>query len=137
MNHSKKVTSKRAPDSASVTITTEEENEQCLREIEKLMAKGERNLTKSNAKKLESLALAVQQFEKQFYKIKKPKTLIAMVELRMFEKGLKRTELANIMGLSNSKLSNILNNKRKPDVQFLKAAHDKLGIDGEFLLTHV
>ena len=41
------------------------------------------------------------------------------------------------MGLSEPKLSQILTGKREPDVAFLKAAHKKLGIDAEFLLTHV
>lgn len=31
----------------------------------------------------------------------------------------------------------ILNGKREPDVHFLKAIHEKLGIEGNFILEHV
>jgi predicted XRE-type DNA-binding protein len=55
----------------------------------------------------------------------------------MYERRLKQKELAKLMGLSEPKLSQILSGKRAPDVAFLKAAHQKLGIDAAFLLNHV
>jgi transcriptional regulator with XRE-family HTH domain len=41
-----------------------------------------------------------------------------------------------MMGLGKSKLSEVLNGKRKPDVPFLKALYKKLNIDPVFLLEH-
>lgn len=40
------------------------------------------------------------------------------------------------MKIAPDKLSQILNGKREPDVPFLKAAHQRLGIDAAFLLNH-
>jgi transcriptional regulator with XRE-family HTH domain len=60
-----------------------------------------------------------------------------MVELKMYEKKLNRINLAKLLGIGAPKLSQILNNKREPDVTFLKALHEKLGLDGNFILDRV
>jgi HTH-type transcriptional regulator/antitoxin HigA len=39
--------------------------------------------------------------------------------------------------METTKISQILNGKRQPDVSFLKAAHEKLGLDGNLLLERV
>jgi len=44
----------------------------------------------------------------------------------MFEKKWSKNKLAEILGIGASKLSQILNNKREPDVTFLKAIHEKI-----------
>lgn len=104
--------------------------------IDALMKKGERNLTQKEAHDLENWALAAQAYEKNIYIVPAPKTIAGMIELKMYEKKLKQKDLARIMGLREAKLSQILNGKREPDVAFLKAAHQKLGIDAAFLLRH-
>lgn len=43
-------------------------------------------------------------------------------------------KLAALFEMSSSKISKILNGKREPDIQFLKAVHEKLGIDGNMIL---
>lgn len=59
-----------------------------------------------------------------------------MIEFKMYEKKLKQKDLAKLMGISESKFSQILSGKREPDVPFLKAAHQKPGIEASFLPTH-
>jgi len=44
--------------------------------------------------------------------------------------------LATMLGLGKSKLSEIMNGKRKPDVPFLIVLYKKLNIDPVFLLDH-
>lgn len=44
---------------------------------------------------------------------------------------------AKLLGVHESKLSEIMNRKRPADVAFLKAAHQKSGIDGNLLLLAV
>jgi transcriptional regulator with XRE-family HTH domain len=39
--------------------------------------------------------------------------------------------------VTEAKLSRIINGKMSPDVAFLKALHEKLDVDAEFLLTKV
>ena len=42
-----------------------------------------------------------------------------------------------MLGIDPPKLSQIMNSKRKPDLTFLKAVHQKLGIDGNFILERI
>ena len=108
--------------------------DKAMDEILHLMNKGEANLTKDETEKLRSMSLAAQAFEKSVYTIPSPSTFQGMLELRMYEMKLKQKELAKLMGIAEPKLSQILNGKREPDVQFLKAAWQKLHIDPAFLL---
>jgi HTH-type transcriptional regulator/antitoxin HigA len=70
------------------------------------------------------------------YTIPAPKTLQGLIEFKMYERKLKQKELAQLLDIAESKLSQILTGKRKPDVSFLKAAHEQLEIDGNVLLEY-
>jgi HTH-type transcriptional regulator/antitoxin HigA len=104
--------------------------------IDELMKKGEANLTKKEADEILKLALEAQQYEKSIYEIPTPKTIEGIIELRMYELKLTQSKLAKMLGVTDAKLSQILNGKRNPDVRFLKAVHEKLKVDAAFLLTH-
>jgi HTH-type transcriptional regulator/antitoxin HigA len=52
----------------------------------------------------------------------------------MYENKLKQKDLAKMLNTTDTKLSEIMHNKRKPNITFLKAMHDILGIDGNLLL---
>jgi HTH-type transcriptional regulator / antitoxin HigA len=119
-----------------IKIETGKEYNSIMVKIDTLMKKGESNLTNKEAADLKNMALAAQAYEKSIYTISAPKTLEGMIELKMYEKKLKQKDLAKLMGLGEAKLSQILNGKRESDVAFLKAAHQKLGIDASFLLRH-
>ena len=118
-------------------IKTEPQYSRAMAKILNLMNKGEANLSISQSDQLRKLAVAAQSYEKSIYTIPPPTTLEGMIELKMYERKLKQKELAKLMGLSEPKLSQILTGKRVPDVAFLKAAHQKLGIDASFLLNRV
>jgi HTH-type transcriptional regulator / antitoxin HigA len=119
-----------------IIIKTEGDYKKTMSKILEMMNKGEGNLTKAEELKLKSMAVAAQGYEKRIYTISPPKTIEGMIELKMYERKLKQKDLAKLMGLSESKISQILSGKRDPDISFLKAAHQKLGIDAGFLLTH-
>ena len=118
-------------------ISTKKDYDALMIKIDALMKKGERNLTNKEAQDIQAMASAARDYEKRIYIISAPKTIEGMIELKMYERKLKQKDLAKVMGLGEAKVSQILNGKRPPDVAFLKAAHQKLGIDAEFLLTHV
>jgi len=118
-----------------IKITNQKQSGAALTKIDALMKKGEKNLTETQTDQLRSLALAVQDYEEGIYPIPAPKTLEGLIELKMYEKKIKQKELAKLLGIGEPKLSQILSKKRKPDVAFLKAAHTKLGIDGNILLN--
>jgi HTH-type transcriptional regulator/antitoxin HigA len=117
-------------------IGNEKEYNATMKKIDALMKKGEKNLTDKEAKEIRTLALAAQAYEKSIYTIPAPKTFEGLIELKMYERRLKQKELAKLLGIGEPKLSQIMSRKRKPDLAFLKAAHEHLGIDGNILLEY-
>lgn len=119
-----------------IQIENDQDYNTTMKKIDVLMKKGETKLTKKEAEHLSSLALAAQAYEKTTYTIPAPKTLLGLIELKMYERRLKQKELAKLLGIGEPKLSQIMSRKRKPDIKFLKAAHEQLGIDGNLLLKY-
>ncbi|WP_239986589.1 MULTISPECIES: helix-turn-helix domain-containing protein [Arenibacter] len=57
-----------------------------------------------------------------------------MIDLRMFEMGLKRKDLAPLLDTSASRISDYLNGKREITLTLAKALHQKLNIDSDIIL---
>lgn len=117
-------------------ITSDKAYQAAMEKIDALMKIGEAKLKPAQAAELRLLALAAQAYEKSMYTIPAPKTLQGLIEFKMYERKLKQKELAQLLDIAESKLSQILTGKRKPDVSFLKAAHEQLEIDGNVLLEY-
>ena len=100
-------------------ISNKSEYNTVMKRIDNLMKKGEANLTKKENAGLRQLALDAQAYEKSVYTIPAPATIEGMIELRMYEMKLKQHQLAEKLGVSNAKLSLILNGKQKMDLSFL------------------
>lgn len=108
-------------------------------EIYTLMNKGEANLNSSELKKMAAMSSAAEYYEDTVLGLqprKEPQTIVDIVELKMFEKKMTQAKLAEELGLAKSKVSEILNGKRKPDLAFLKGLYKVFKIDPEFLLEH-
>jgi len=122
------------------TIASKKAYHETMVAVYELMNKGEANLKKGELKKLEAMAKAAEEYEDNVLGLKpagKPETIKAVLEQKMYENKLSQVALAAILGLGPSKLSEILNGKRKPDVSFLKAVYKELNVDPAFLLEHV
>jgi HTH-type transcriptional regulator/antitoxin HigA len=104
--------------------------------IDALMAKGSKNVSKNELEEIRKMALSAQEYERKKYVIEAPTTLTGMIEMKMFEMGLKQKDLAEKLNISEAKLSLIINGKQKPDIDFLKAVHSELHIDADFILEH-
>jgi antitoxin component HigA of HigAB toxin-antitoxin module len=107
--------------------------------IYKLMDKGESSLTATELKKLAAMSAAAEKYEDEVLGLKpqkEPETILEVIELKMFENRLTQVKLAAEIGVGQSKVSEILSGKRKPDVSFLKGVHKVLNIDAKFLLEH-
>lgn len=76
----------------------------------------------------------VNEYENENFTIPMPQTVQGLIELKMYEKKLKQKELAKLLNTTDTKLSEIMHHKRKPSLNFLKAMHEVLGIDGNLLL---
>lgn len=107
--------------------------------IYKMMDKGESNLSTTELKKLAAMSVAAEKYEDEVLGLKpkkEPETILEVIELKMFENKLTQTKLATEIGIGQSKVSEILAGKRKPDLSFLKGVHKVLKIDAKFLLEH-
>ncbi len=115
-----------------------------MKTVESLLEKatlkgGFHKLTKGETKMLSDLSKLAEAYEDNTMELMpiKPNTLRQALELKMVELEFTQERLAEVLGIGAPKLSQILTGKREPDVAFLKAAHKKLNMDAEFLLTHV
>lgn len=109
-------------------------------EIYNLMNKGEGKLTEQESTKLSKMSIAVEIYEDQILGLKpfkEPETIPELVELKLFEHKMTQAKLAEEIGLAKSKVSEILNGKRKADISFLKGIHKVLKIDAGRLLEIV
>ena len=96
---------------------------------------GFNSLNKKDTEVLHQLTLLAADYEKNSLKIwPLPITINDVIQKKIAEMNLTQYKLAALFEMSSSKLSKILNGKREPDIQFLKAVHEKLGIDGNMIL---
>ena len=63
-----------------------------------------------------------------------PDSLIARIEQEMYKRGLNKGQLAQLLEVPASRLSEILHGKRGVNLDFAKRLHKKLGIPGDFIM---
>jgi HTH-type transcriptional regulator / antitoxin HigA len=89
-------------------------------------------LNNKETDELHQLTLLAANYEKNNLKIwPLPVTINQVVQKKIAEMNITQYKLAALFEMSSSK---ILNGKRAPDIHFLKAVHEKLGIDGNVIL---
>ena len=115
-------------------IETNSQYHKTLAEIETLIEKGFSNLTKAETALLEKLSKNVEEFESLKYPMPIYTSITDMLEYYMFEKGLNKVELSKHLEIPNSTLSEIMNGKKKINLSIAKKLHQKLNIDGNFIL---
>ncbi|MBC7383949.1 MAG: helix-turn-helix domain-containing protein [Bacteroidia bacterium] len=92
-------------------------------------------LTKANTKEgkeAQLLALVIKDYEDKHYKIKSPDPVEA-IKYRMEQMNLSRKDLGEILGYS-SRVSEVLNRKRKLTLEMVRKLHEKLNIPLESLV---
>lgn len=94
-------------------------------------------LTETEATHLERVTQIVKRYEESNFIIETPQTVPELIAFKMFEKNLKQKEMAKLLDTTDTKLSEIMHNKRKPSISFLKALHQVFEIDGNVLLRMV
>ena len=111
-------------------IKTERDYQKALKEIEKLWdakpntAKGDR---------FEVLVTLVEAYEQRYHSIDPPDPIEA-IKFRMEPLELKPSDLADILG-GRSRVSEILNKKRKLTVEMMRSLRKRLAIPAESLLA--
>jgi HTH-type transcriptional regulator/antitoxin HigA len=116
------------------TIQSKEAYELTMKTIDEMMQKGEQNLTAKELKTLGILAAAAEAYEDIFTPLPSPASLPDMIRMKLYQLRINQQLAAQLLGVSNAKFSLIMNGKQKPDIHFLKAAHEKLKLDANLLL---
>ena len=86
-----------------------------------------------NYLELDMLSDMVEEYEDIHYPIGKP-TLIEIIKLRLHEMGITQSKLAEMLGLSNARVSEILNGKSEPSLKIGRELSRQLNIDPEIVL---
>ena len=111
-------------------IKTERDYQKALKEIERLWD-AKPNTPKGD--RLEVLVTLVEAYEQRHYKVEPPDPVDA-IKFRMEQLGLKSSDLAKILG-GRSRVSEVLNRKRKLTVDMMRSLRKRLDIPAESLLA--
>lgn len=122
-------------------IKSKSDYDEIMKQIEKLLQKstnqgGSQSLTENEIKELQTLSIIAEKFEDQLslMPIKVPTTLVEMIRFKMYELNIKQKQLANILEISEARISELLAGKRKINIELAKKLHKKLNIDAKFIL---
>ena len=125
-------------------ITDRAEYNKVMNQIEVLLQKstrggGAESLSVEETKKLQELSLIAEQYEDSIplMPIKEPTTLTDMLRYKMFELNIKQKQLAKILETPEPRISDLLKGKVPLNIRLAKKLHEKLHIDGNFLLDMV
>ena len=66
-----------------------------------------------------------------------PATLAGWLEVEMFRLRMRQKQFAKLLGVSESRLSEIMNGRRAPNLDFVKRLHTTLHVSGDKLLELV
>jgi antitoxin component HigA of HigAB toxin-antitoxin module len=121
-------------------IRTQQQYEGIMKMIEKFIQKatelgGFHILSQEDDDQLHQLSILANDYEKKHLLPGSfTLSLNMLIQKRLEELKLNQASFAELINTSESKVSKIITGKQEPDVQFLKAIHNKLGIDGNVLL---
>ena len=87
----------------------------------------------NNYLELDMISDMVEEYEDVHYPIGKP-SLIDIIKLRLYEMGITQTKLAEILGLSNARVSEIMNGKSEPSLKIGRELSRQLNIDPAVVL---
>ena len=83
---------------------------------------------------LEILSILIEKFEKENYPIEMPDPIEA-IKFRMEQLGMKQKDLAKVVGFK-SRVSEILNRKRKLTIEMIRNLSQQLNIPSEVLIQN-
>ena len=120
---------------AMAQIKNEAAYRAALKRIEELLplVNNETPTDDSNYLELDMISDLVEEYEDVHYPIGKP-SLIDVIKLRLYEMGINQTKLAEMLGLSTARVSEIMNGKSEPSLKIGRELSKKLNIDPAIVL---
>lgn len=86
-----------------------------------------------NYLELDMISDMVEEYEEKYYPIGKP-SLIDVIKLRLYERNLTQSKLAEMLGISTSRVSEIMNGKCEPTLKIGREISRQLDIDPAIVL---
>jgi HTH-type transcriptional regulator / antitoxin HigA len=118
-----------------LNILTEQDYQNALVAIEPFLQKGFAHLSADEDQELARITALIDSYEALHYAMPfNPKTLIEMLELKMFERRMKQKDLAKTLGVTENRISEVLNGKRKVNIDLAKRIYKELQVDANFIL---
>jgi HTH-type transcriptional regulator / antitoxin HigA len=118
-----------------LNILTEQDYQNALAAIEPFLQKGFAHLSADEDQELARITALIDSYEALHYAMPfNPKTLIEMLELKMFERRMKQKDLAKTLGVTENRISEVLNGKRKVNLDLAKRIYKELEVDANFIL---
>lgn len=116
-------------------IKTETEYEATMKRIEELAPQFDDSTPLTDPKVIEYKLLSdlAEEYEEEHYPIAPP-SLPKVLKLRMYEMGLTQAKLSEILGVSPSRVSDIITGKSEPTLKICRAISQKLNIDARVVL---
>lgn len=116
-------------------IENKRDYQTALSKIEELLIKVGENQTFDNPEfvMLDRLSDLVADYEDMEFPIDKP-SLIDVIKLRMYELGLKQTQLAELLEVPKARISEYLQGKRDITIAVARKLNTELKIDGDIIL---
>lgn len=116
-------------------IQTEKEYKIIVERIEELLQNPD-NIENSETNgyvELNLLSDIVADYEERYHPVKKP-SLVDVIKLRMYERGLNQKHLSEMLGVSTSRVSEYLNGKSEPTLKVARIMSQKLNIEPNIIL---
>lgn len=125
-------------------IKDESQYQECKEKMEAFIRKGTglgdmELLPAADKDELSRLADAVYEWEAAYHPLPgKVSTLITeAIREKMAENNLKQKDTATRLGISESRVSELLNGRRALNLNMVKRLRDRLGIPADFILDHI
>ena len=116
-------------------LKTEDQYDVLLERIEELLplVSNETPASDRNLIELDIISDLVEEYEEKHYPVYIP-TLPEVIRLRMAEMGLSQKALAELLGVSPSRISEYMTGKAEPTLKVARLLNQKLDIDADFIL---
>ena len=86
-----------------------------------------------NLVELDIISDLVEEYEEKYYPVEMP-TLAEIIKDEMAERGISQKELAELLGVSPSRISEYMTGKAEPTLKVARLMNQKLDIDSDFIL---
>ena len=117
------------------SVRTNADYEEAIKKIDLLLEKigDSHSYDNPDFVMMDRLSDLVADYEDKHYNIETP-SLIEVIKLRMYEMGLKQSDLAKKLGVPSTRISEYLRGKRDITLDVARKLHSQLNIDGDIIL---